>query len=130
MSSGTETHFEDDFEDGDGDWVADIVESEWNYYNKSYSGDYSWYLGNPDTETYSASLNDSLESPTFDIGDGAEKYVSAMVWFAIDGPNDFVSEINSPVNGNSWKLSLVMMEITRVIMMELMKMDGSILKVM
>ena len=92
VNSGTETHFEDDFEDGDGDWMADIVESEWNYYNnKSYSGDYSWYLGNPSTETYSASLNDSLESPTFDIGDGAEKYVSAMVWFAIDGPNDFVN---------------------------------------
>ena len=103
VSSGTETHFEDDFEDGDGDWMADIVESEWNYYsNKSYSGDYSWYLGNPDTETYSASLNDSLESPTFDIGDGAEKYVSAMVWFAIDGPNDFVNlEINQ---SGEWEL--------------------------
>ena len=103
VSSGTETHFEDDFEDGDGYWMADIVESEWNYYsNKSYSGDYSWYLGNPDTETYSASLNDSLESPTFDIGDGAEKYVSAMVWFAIDGPNDFVNlEINQ---SGEWEL--------------------------
>ena len=96
VSSGTETHFEDDFEDGDGEWMADIVESEWNYYsNKSYSGDYSWYLGNPSTETYSASLNDSLESPTFDIGEGSEKYVSAMIWFAIDGPSDFVNlEIN------------------------------------
>ncbi|MEC8446442.1 MAG: CARDB domain-containing protein [Candidatus Thermoplasmatota archaeon] len=103
VSSGTETHFEDDFEDGDGDWMADIVESEWNYYsNKSYSGDNSWYLGNPETETYSASLNDSLESPTFDIGDGAEKYVSAMVWFAIDGPNDFVNlEINQ---SGEWEL--------------------------
>ena len=103
VSSGTNTHFEDDFEDGDGDWMADIVESEWNYYsNKSYSGDYSWYLGNPSTETYSASLNDSLESPTFDIGDGAEKYVSAMVWFAIDGPNDFVNlEINQ---SGEWEL--------------------------
>ena len=103
VNSGTETHFEDDFEDGDGDWMADIVESEWNYYNnKSYSGDYSWYLGNPSTETYSASLNDSLESPTFDIGDGAEKYVSAMVWFAIDGPNDFVNlEINQ---SGEWEL--------------------------
>jgi len=96
ITSGMETNFEDDFENGDDDWVADIVESEWNYYsNKSYSGDYSWYLGNPDTETYSASLNDSLESPTFDIGEGSEKYVSAMVWFAIDGPSDFVNlEIN------------------------------------
>ena len=28
VSSGTETHFEDDFEDGDGEWMADIVESE------------------------------------------------------------------------------------------------------
>ena len=83
--------------------MADIVESEWNYYNnKSYSGDYSWYLGKPSTETYSASLNDSLESPTFDIGDGAEKYVSAMVWFAIDGPNDFVNlEINQ---SGEWEL--------------------------
>ena len=96
VRSGTETHFDDDFEEGDSNWMADVVESEWNYYsNKSYSGDYSWYLGNPDTETYSASLNDSLESPTFDIGEGAEKYVSAMVWFAIDGPNDLVNlEIN------------------------------------
>jgi len=96
VNSGTQTIFEDDFEDGDGNWIADVVESEWNYYtNKSYSGDYSWYLGNPNTETYSASLNDSLESPLFDIGDGSEKYVSAMVWFAIDGPYDFVNlEIN------------------------------------
>ena len=103
VNSGTVTHFEDDFEDGDGDWVADVVESEWNYYNnKSYSGENSWYLGNPNTETYSASLNDSLESPTFDIGDGAEKYVSAMVWFAIDGPSDVVNlEIN--VSGE-WEL--------------------------
>ena len=94
--------FEDDFEDGSDDWESDTVESEWNYYsNKSYSGEYSWYLGNPNTETYSSSLNDSLESPTFDIGDGSEKYVSAMVWFAIDGPYDSVSlEINQ---SNIWE---------------------------
>ena len=79
ITSGTETHFNDDFEDGDNYWIADIVESEWNYYsNKSYSGDYSWYLGNPVTDRYSASLNDSLESPMFDIGEGSEKYVSSM----------------------------------------------------
>ncbi|MEC7713092.1 MAG: CARDB domain-containing protein, partial [Candidatus Thermoplasmatota archaeon] len=102
VTSGIETNFEDDFEDGDGDWIADVVESEWNYYsNKSYSGDYSWYLGNPDTETYSASLNDSLESPMFDIGEGAEKYVSSMIWFAIDGPSDSANlEIN--ISGE-WK---------------------------
>ena len=98
VTSGMETNFED----GDGDWVADVVESEWNYYsNKSYSGDYSWYLGNPNTETYSASLNDSLESPMFDIGEGAEKYVSSMIWFAIDGPSDSASlEIN---HSGEWK---------------------------
>ncbi len=102
VTSGIETNFEDDFEDGDDDWIADVVESEWNYYsNKSYSGDYSWYLGNPDTETYSASLNDSLESPMFDIGEGAEKYVSSMIWFAIDGPSDSANlEIN--ISGE-WK---------------------------
>jgi len=102
VTSGTETLFDDDFEDGDNDWIADVVESEWNYYsNKSYSGSYSWYLGNPETERYSASLNDSLESPMFDIGEGSEKYVSSMIWFAIDGPSDSASlEIN---HSGEWK---------------------------
>ena len=100
IKNGATTTYEDDFEDGDGDWEADVVISEWNYYsNKSYSGDYSWYLGNPETETYSSSLNDSLESPLFDIGDGSEKYVSAMIWFAIDGPYDSAHlEINQSGN--------------------------------
>ena len=93
--------FEDDFEDGASDWESDVVLSEWHYYSKdedygkAYSGDYAWYLGNPDTGAYSASLNDSLETPTIDLGDGSEKYVSTMVWFGIDGPYDFVAlEIN------------------------------------
>ena len=99
--NGVSTQFEDDFEDGTSDWEADVVLSEWHYYSKdedygkAYSGDYAWYLGNPDTGAYSASLNDSLETPTIDLGDGSEKYVSAMVWFGIDGPYDFVAlEIN------------------------------------
>ena len=62
--------------------------SEWNYYSKdeeygkSYSGDYAWYLGNTETGYYSASLNDSLETPTIDLGDGSEKYVLCygLVW--------------------------------------------------
>ena len=101
INNGATTTYQDDFEDGDGDWEADVVLSEWNYYNKdeeygkAYSGDYVWYLGNPETGTYSASLNDSLETPNIDLGDGSEKYVAAMVWFAIDGPNDeAVLEIN------------------------------------
>tara|TARA_B100000579_G_scaffold185022_1_gene150810 strand:+ start:1 stop:6612 length:6612 start_codon:yes stop_codon:yes gene_type:complete len=99
--NGINTLFEDDFEDGTSEWEADVVPSEWNYYSedeeygKSYSGDYAWYLGNTDTGYYSASLNDSLETPTIDLGDGSEKYVSAMVWFGIDGPYDYVAvEIN------------------------------------
>ena len=101
INDGITTDFEDDFEDGSNEWVTDVVLSEWNYYSKeeeygkAYSGDFSWYLGNPDTGSYSASLNDSLETPTIDLGDGSEKYISAMVWFAIDGPSDFVAlEIN------------------------------------
>ena len=99
--NGINTLFEDDFEDGTSEWEADMVPSEWNYYSndeeygKSYSGDYAWYLGNPETGYYSASLNDSLETPTIDLGEGSEKYVSAMVWFGIDGPYDYVAmEIN------------------------------------
>ena len=101
INNGATTTYQDDFEDGDGDWEADVVLSEWNYYNKdeeygkAYSGDYAWYLANTETGTYSASLNDSLETPNIDLGDGSEKYVAAMVWFAIDGPNDeAVLEIN------------------------------------
>ena len=101
IKEGITTEYEDDFEDGDGDWGSDIVLSEWNYYEigeeygKTYSGDYSWYLGNPDTGTYSASLNDSLETPIIDLGDGSEKYISAMVWFGIAGPADSaILEIN------------------------------------
>jgi len=69
VNNGAVTTYEDDFEDGDGDWEADTVLSEWNYYSKdedygkTYSGDYAWYLGNTGTGTYSASLNDSLETP-------------------------------------------------------------------
>ena len=99
--NGITTDFEEDFEDGTSEWEADVVLSEWNYYSseeeygKAYSGDYAWYLGNTDTGYYSASLNDSLETPTIDLGDGSEKYVSAMVWFGIDGPYDYASlEIN------------------------------------
>ena len=101
IKEGITTDYEDDFEDGDGDWGSDIVLSEWNYYNieeeygNTYSGDYSWYLGNPNTGAYSASLNDSLETPMIDLGDGSEKYVSAMLWFGIDGPADSaILEIN------------------------------------
>ena len=101
VNDGVTTEFEDDFEDGDDNWASDFVPSEWHYYNvdeeygKTYSGDYSWYLGNPDTGVYGASLNDSLESPMIDLGDGSEKYVSAMVWFGIDGPYDIANlEIN------------------------------------
>jgi len=100
-NSGTETVFEDDFEDGDDNWASDLVLSEWHYYHvdeeygKTYSGDYSWYLGNPDNGVYSASLNDSLETPMINLGEGSEKYVSAMVWFGIDGPYDVANlEIN------------------------------------
>ena len=106
VNDGITTEFEDDFEDGDGNWASDFVPSEWNYYKideeygKAYSGDYSWYLGNPDNGVYSPSLNDSLESPMIDLGDGSEKYVSAMIWFGIDGPYDDVSlEINQ---SNEW----------------------------
>ena len=101
VKDGIATEYEDDFEDGDEDWDSDVVSSEWNYFNldeehgKTYSGDYSWYLGNPETGTYGSSLNDSLETPMIDLGDGSEKYVSAMVWFGIDGPYDSVNlEIN------------------------------------
>ena len=101
IKEGITTEYEEDFEDGDGDWGSDIVESEWNYYNieeeygNTYSGDYSWYLGNPDTGSYSASLNDSLETPMIDLGDGSEKYISAMVWFGIAAPADSaILEIN------------------------------------
>ena len=101
VNNGGASTFEDDFEDGDGNWEADVVLSEWNYYSadeeygKAYSGDYSWYMGNTDTGLYSASLNDSLETPSMDLGDGSEKYVSAMVWFGIDGPADWAKlEIN------------------------------------
>ncbi|MED6305381.1 MAG: CARDB domain-containing protein, partial [Candidatus Thermoplasmatota archaeon] len=101
VNNGATTIYEDDFEDGDGDWTTDVVLSEWNYYSKdeeygkAYSGNYAWYLGNPETGAYGASLNDSLESPSIDLGDGSEKYVSAMVWFGIDGPYDKTTlEIN------------------------------------
>ena len=107
VNNGAITTYEDDFEDGDGDWEADTVLSEWNYYSKdeyygkAYSGDYAWYLGNTETGAYSASLNDSLETPSIDLGDGSEKYVAAMVWFGIDGPNDVaILEIN--ISGE-WK---------------------------
>ena len=107
VNNGASTIYEDDFEDGDGDWEADTVLSEWNYYSKdeyygkAYSGDYAWYLGNTETGTYSASLNDSLETPSIDLGDGSEKYVAAMVWFGVDGPNDAaILEIN--ISGE-WK---------------------------
>jgi hypothetical protein len=107
VNNGATTTYEDDFEDGDGDWEADTVLSEWNYYSKdedygkTYSGDYAWYLGNTGTGTYSASLNDSLETPSINLGDGSEKYVAAMVWFGIDGPNDSaILEIN--ISGE-WK---------------------------
>ncbi len=105
--NGINAQFEDDFEDGTSDWEADVVLSEWNYYSadedygRAYSGDYAWYLGNTDTGVYSASLNDSLETPTIDLGDGSEKYVSTMIWFGIDGPYDSAMlEIN--VSGE-WK---------------------------
>jgi len=101
IKEGITTNYEDDFEDGDDDWGSDVVLSEWNYHNieddygNTYSGDYSWYLGNPNTGAYSASLNDSLETPMIDLGDGSEKYVSAMLWFGIDGPADSaILEIN------------------------------------
>ncbi len=101
IMNGITTDFEEDFEDGSSEWEMDVVLSEWNYYSideeygKAYSGDYAWYLGNPDTGYYSPSLNDSLETPTIDLGDGSEKYISAMVWFGIDGPYDsVVLEIN------------------------------------
>ena len=105
--NGVSTEFEEDFEDGTSEWEADVVLSEWNYrskdeeYGKAYSGDYAWYLGNTETGYYSASLNDSLETPTIDLGDGSEKYVSAMVWFGIDGPYDYAAlEINI---SDEWK---------------------------
>ena len=101
VNNGGASTFDDDFEDGDGNWETDVVLSEWNYYSadeeygKAYSGDYSWYLGNTDNGLYSASLNDSLETPSIDLGDGSEKYISAMVWFGIDGPADWTKlEIN------------------------------------
>jgi len=107
VNNGGASTFSDDFEDGSSNWEADVVLSEWNYYSddeeygKSYSGDYAWYLGNPENGIYSASLNDSLETPTIDLGDGSEKYLSSMIWFGIDGPNDAaILEIN--ISGE-WK---------------------------
>ena len=101
IRNGAVTTKEDDFENGDDNWVSDVVLSEWNYLNKDeefgkvYSGEYSWYLGKKDTGLYSPSLNDSLETPTIDLGDGSEKYVSAMIWYGIDGPYDYGAlEIN------------------------------------
>ena len=87
IMNGITTDFEEDFEDGSSEWEMEVVLSEWNYYSideeygKAYSGDYAWYLGNPDTGYYSPSLNDSLETPTIDLGDASEKYISAIVWF-------------------------------------------------
>ena len=66
VNNGGASTFDDDFEDGDSNWEADVVLSEWNYYSadeeygKVYSGDYSWYMGNTDNGLYSASLNLSL----------------------------------------------------------------------
>ncbi|SVC11586.1 uncharacterized protein METZ01_LOCUS264440, partial [marine metagenome] len=107
VKEGPSTFESDDFESGDGGWTSDVVLSEWNYYSndeeygRSYSGSLAWYLGNTETGIYSASLNDSLESPNIDLGDGSEKYVSAMVWFGIDGPADMTTlEIN--ISGE-WK---------------------------
>ena len=94
--SGSDGTFSDDLEDGDGNWNFSGENSEWSLDDaRAVSGSHAWRLGNPETGTYSPGLNDSLESPTIDLGDGSEKGVAIMAWFAVDGPYDeFYLEIN------------------------------------
>ncbi len=103
VSDSSGSLFSDNLESGDGNWNFSGESSEWSLDDgRAVSGSHAWWLGDRDSGTYSAGLNDSLESPTIDLGDGSEKGVALLAWFAVDGPgDDYYLEIN--VSGK-WEL--------------------------
>jgi len=105
-SAGT-VIFEDDMEEGEGDWVAEGTDDLWHISeHRANSPTHAWYYGLEEERNYDTGTANSgtLTSPPIDLGDADDALLTFYEWSEVESSTNFDrTRVQVSTDGNNWE---------------------------
>lgn len=99
--------FEDDMEDGEGDWVVQGTDDLWHITeHRSNSPTHAWYYGIEDSWNYDTGDANSgtLTSPPIELGTSNDALLTFYEWSELESSENFdTTEVQVSTDGNTWE---------------------------